>query len=115
MRWRGLDGQRLEVRVLEHLLAVTVYAREPGGPLYARVWDRNRRSGRGGLRRGALALLTLGLGVGTAAAQAGDEWSVSPEEIAAAESARLFQSDDVLELTLFADFNAIEGAAGPSA
>ena len=42
-----------------------------------------------------------------AAQDVDDEWTVTPEEIEAARSAPLFQTDDVLELTLFADFNSI--------
>ena len=36
-----------------------------------------------------------------------DEWTVAPEEVEAAWSARLFQTNDVLALTLYADFNSI--------
>lgn len=37
-----------------------------------------------------------------------DPWTVSPEEIEAARSAPLFQSDEILELTLAADFETIK-------
>ena len=42
-----------------------------------------------------------------AAQDVDDQWTVTPEEIEAARSAPLFQTDDVLELTLYADFNRI--------
>ena len=42
-----------------------------------------------------------------AAQDVDDDWTVTPEEIEAAKSAPLFQTDDVLELTLYADFNSI--------
>src|SRR5512143_1440905 len=33
---------------------VVVYERDPGGPLYARAWDRSLSEGRGGWRRASL-------------------------------------------------------------
>jgi hypothetical protein len=56
----------------------------------------------------AIAALLLALApAAPAAGQDADEWTVTPEEIEAARSARLFRSDDVLEFTLYADFNSI--------
>ncbi|MCH7856640.1 MAG: hypothetical protein IIB37_07800 [Gemmatimonadetes bacterium] len=52
-------------------------------------------------------LLTLVPNIRATAQDIDDEWTVTPEEIAAAWSAPLFQTDDVLELTLYADFNTI--------
>ena len=52
-------------------------------------------------------LLALAFGAPAAAQDVDDEWTVTPEEIEAAWSAPLFQTDDVLELTLYADFNSI--------
>ena len=42
-----------------------------------------------------------------AAQDVDDEWTVTPEEIEAAKSAPLFQTNDVLEFTLYADFNSV--------
>lgn len=55
----------------------------------------------------ALGLLSPLADASVAAQQPEDPWVVTPEEIEAAWSAPLFQSDDVLELTLYADFNTI--------
>ena len=52
-------------------------------------------------------LLTLVSGAPAAAQDVDDEWTVTLEAIEAARSAPLFQTDDVLELTLYADFNSI--------
>ena len=54
-----------------------------------------------------LLVLALVSGTPSAAQDLDDPWSVTPEEIEAAWSAPLFQTDDVLELTLYADFNSI--------
>ena len=54
-----------------------------------------------------LLFLALASGAPTAAQDPDDEWTVTPEEIEAAWSAPLFQTNDVLELTLYADFNSI--------
>ena len=52
-------------------------------------------------------LLALVPDAGAAAQDVDDPWTVTPEAIEAARSAPLFQTDDVLELTLYADFNSI--------
>ena len=52
-------------------------------------------------------LLALVPDAGAAAQDIDDEWTMASEAIEAARSAPLFQTDDVLELTLFADFNSI--------
>ena len=52
-------------------------------------------------------LLVLVSGVSASAQDVDDEWTVTPEAIEAARSAPLFQTDEVLELTLYADFNSI--------
>ena len=52
-------------------------------------------------------MLALVPDAGAAAQDVDDPWTVTPEEIEAALSAPLFQTDDVLELTLYADFNSI--------
>lgn len=64
--------------------------------------------------RTAASLIAFGLGLAgfvrapTAAAQEPDDpWSVSQEEIDAARAAPLFQSDEILELNLSADFDLI--------
>ena len=53
-------------------------------------------------------LLSLVADASAVAQDVDDQWTVTPEEIEAARSAPLFQSDDVLELTLYADFNTIK-------
>ena len=56
--------------------------------------------------------LTIALGAPVVAQDVDDEWTVTPEEIEAAWSAPLFQTDDVLELTLYADFNSLRRDRG---
>ncbi len=52
-------------------------------------------------------LLLLALVPGALAQAVGDDGALAPEAIEAARSAPLFQTDDVLEFTLHADFNTI--------
>lgn len=52
-------------------------------------------------------MLTLVPDARAAAQDVDDDWTVTPEEIEAARSEPLFQTDDVLDLTLYADFNSI--------
>jgi hypothetical protein len=77
-----------------------------GAPSY-RSYGQDCKSIPPSLSIAPFLLLALIPGAPALAQAVGDDGALGPEEIEAARSAPLFQTDDVLEFTLHADFNTI--------